>query len=566
MKKTKKSKALGTGILAAREILLLFATVLLLCGGCERDEINNGSGGGDADTTEDNIDNVTFDMVVTVTYNSTSCSVTMDPLNSEVEYSNSDCHVTVRHSGSSNVKYVLKGTASDGSFKLYSNHKQAVVFDGLTLTNPNGAAVNVQGPEATPGKGKRTYVVVNGTNTLSDGTTYSGTPSTEDEKGVIFSEGQLIFSGDGILNITAKGKSGIASDDYVRFMGNPTLNITSTAGHGVKANDYITVSGGTLGIDVSANTKKGFSAASTVLIEGGTTTIAITGGAAYDSEDSEYKGTAGVKADTLVKVTGGTLTITNSGQGGKGISCDGAAAFTGGSVKVTVTGSNYTSGNNSITSKGIICDGAITFDGGTVWVSSANNEGIESKSVITISDGEVYCYSGNDDAMNAAGNMDITGGFVCAHAGGSNEGDALDANGDLTLSGGVVYAIASRANQEMALDADEQHKLYVKGGVLIALGNLERGASLTQSCYSHSSWSKNAWYSITVDGITYAFRTPSSGGNKLVVSGSTQPTVYSGVTASGGTPHFEGMLLEGCTTTGGSQVSLTAYTNNGGWW
>ena len=70
-------------------------------------------------------------------------------------------------------------------------------------------------------------MVVKGSNTLSDGASYTTTPEDEDEKAAFFSEGQLVFSGDGSLTVHATGKAGITSDDYVRFMAAPTVKVTS---------------------------------------------------------------------------------------------------------------------------------------------------------------------------------------------------------------------------------------------------------------------------------------------------------------------------------------------------
>ena len=118
----------------------------------------------------------------------------------------------------------------------------------------------------------------------------------------------------------------------------------------------------------------------------------------------------------------------------------------------------------------------------------------------------------------------------------------------------------------MAIDAnsEEQKKLYVTGGTIIAIGGLENGSSLTQSCYSASSWNKNTWYALTVGSETFAFKTPSSGGNTLVVSGASQPTLKSGVTVSGGTSIFDGVAYTNATISGGSSVSLSSYTGGGG--
>ena len=69
---------------------------------------------------------------------------------------------------------------------------------------------------------------------------------------------------------------------------------------------------------------------------------------------------------------------------------------------------------------------------------------------------------------------------------------------------------------------------------------------------------------MTVGDEVIAFKTPASGGTTLVVSGASQPTLKSGVTASGGTSWFEGVLTTGATVTGGTDVTLSSYTSGGG--
>jgi len=128
-----------------------------------------------------------------------------------------------------------------------------------------------------------------------------------------------------------------------------------------------------------------------------------------------------------------------------------------------------------------------------------------------------------------------------------------------------MYAIGSNS-PEVAIDANTEggYKLYVEGGIIIAIGGLESGSSLSQSCYQASSWSQNTWYALTVGSTTYTFKTPSSGGTPLVVSGASTPTLTSGVTVSGGTTYFEGLYYAGATVSGGSSVSLSSYTGGNG--
>ena len=547
---------------------------------CGKDEINSVTPGGDdggGDVTDTVIvDDEDYDRTVIVEF-STSGDATVTGTGDGVTATVSGNDVTVTNTTDYKVMYRLSGSTTDGFLKIYSGKKQGITLNSVSIKNTRGAAINVQGLVETPNKGKRVDLVLNGSSTLSDGTTYSLTPDTEDEKAAVFSEGQIVVSGSGELTVTATGKAGMTSDDWVQIAAG-TLNVSSSAGHGVRGKDYILVSGGTISIQVSADGKKGFSSDSLVRFEGGNTTMAITGNTTVTTEDGakDTSGTAGVKADQMFEMNGGTLTITNSGKGGKGISCDGPAYFRDGTINITVTGQNFGSSgggwpggggpgggsDNSVGAKGIKCDGNIEISGGVITVKASSHEGIETKGTLTISGGEVYSQS-SDDAINSASDMTITGGTVCAYSTGN---DGLDANGNCYIQGGVIYAIGKNS-PEVAIDANTEggKKLYIQGGTIIAIGSLENGAQLTQSCYQSSSWTKNVWYSITVGDKTHAFKTPSSGGTKLVVSGAERPTVKKSITVSGGTEMCNGMLVEDPEISGGSDVSLSNYSGGGGW-
>ena len=510
---------------------------------------------------DDNISGTTFDRTIRIVFSDGGAQVEGD-VNSIVSVNGNN--VTVNNTSDEKVLYELSGTSQNGSLKLYSSKKQALVLNGLDLTNPNGAAINNQGK-------KSCFIVVKGTNTLTDGSSYTSASADEDEKAALFSEGQLIFSGDGTLNVTARGKSGITSDDYISITESPVINVISSAGHGIRGKDAVIISGGSIGVNVSANMKKGITSDSLVYITGGATMINVSGSAENDDEDAEYKGTSGIKADCQFEVTGGTLDIVNYGTGGKGISGYGTACFNGGTVRVTTTGSNYGQSSfnrwgggssNSVSAKGIKFDGNLFFQDGSVTVNCASHEGIESKGNIVVNGGAVYSYSAADDAINSSGTFTIQGGKICGHA---VRNDGLDANGNFYINGGLVYAIGTTV-PEVAIDTNTEggYKLYVQGGTLITIGGLEGGASLTQSCYSASSWNKSTWYSLTVGDDVIAFKTPSSGGNTLVVSGASQPTLKTGVTASGGTTWFNGMLITGASVSGGTAVQLSSYTSGGG--
>ena len=513
---------------------------------------------------EDSFKGAVFDRTVQIMFTSGGAQVSGDANNTVTVEGN---HVTVRNTTKEKVIYKLSGTTQDGSLKLYSSERQAIVLNGVELTNPKGAAINNQGR-------KKCFVVVNGSNTLTDGADYSRTPDGEDEKAAFFSEGQLLFGGDGNLNVTAKGKAGIVSDDYVAFTENLVINVISTAGHGIRGKESVVVSGGAIGIMVSADMKKGIVSDSLVCINGGNILINVTGSAGYDDKESDYKGTAGIKADQLFEMNGGTLQITSWGTGCKGISGDNKAYFNGGTVCINTLGAGYGSSqgrrmgppsmgrNNSVSSKGIKFDGDITFTGGSVAVSCASDEAIESKGEIVVRGGEIYGYSATDDAINSKGTFTIQGGQVRGY---SLRNDGLDANGDFYIKGGLVYAIGT-GMPEMAIDANTERgcRLYVEGGTIMTIGGLEGGASLTQNCWQSSSWNRNTWYSLTVGNKVIAFKTPERGGTPMVVSGAAEPELKHSVSVSGGKSLLGGMVVTGGRVSGGNKVELSPYSSGFG--
>lgn len=534
---------------------------------------------------DDDISNTGFSRLVTVTYSSDGASVSgysavADVMNVSV----SGARVTINYSGAENVVYKLSGSSSNGQFKLYSEKKQAIWLSGLSLTNPDGAAIDNQ-------SGKRTFIYVDGSNTLSDGSSAAyATSGDEDMKGVFFSEGQLIFSGpaNGTNKLTvtannAKSKSGIASDDYVRMLANATVSVTAGtgAGHGIKANDYVQISDGTLDITTKAAMKKGITSDDYVLVEGGTTTITVSGGVDYDDEDGEYTGTAGIKADNYFGMTGGTVTITNTGSGGKGLSAGSQDFYsTNGSLTDSyISGGTLTiktSGNesNDVSAKGVkigwstksgnkvtASAGNVNISGGSIVVSSSKCEAFEAKGNLNISGGSLYASSNGDDAINSGGELNITGGYVYAY---SSANDAMDANHDFTLSGGYVFAVCTAGSPEVALDAntEERYSLYINNGAtVVAYGGLENGYSASQTVYSMSgtagSW--NALY----NGSSFiaAFKAP-SGASSFAVSAPSLSSGYKGVSVGSTTYCNDVWATSGIS--GGSSVSLSTYSGGQG--
>ena len=244
--------------------------------------------------------------------------------------------VTVTSATNKFLQLTLSGTSTNGSLIIYSWKKLGIVLNNLQLTNPNGPAINNQC--------SKTFVVTlpaNTVSTLTDGTTY--TEQTFDQKGTLFSEGQIYFQGTGSLTVNGHAKNGIASDDYIVFDGGTvSINVADTGTNGIKVNDGFTMNGGTLAIGVSAPGARGIKCDARTTFNGGTLAITTTGDCKIETTDgvSDTTSCAGIKSDSLLTINAGTITINSSGDGGKGINCDENVDMYGGTLTVTTTGSN----------------------------------------------------------------------------------------------------------------------------------------------------------------------------------------------------------------------------------
>ena len=560
------------------------------------------------------------DNLVTVAYDGISATVTVaGNVARYVTATVSGAHVSIAQSddvGSDNtdeITYVLTGSTTDGEFYLTGSYKTSVELNGVTIVNAtpvySGAAINIQ-------NGKRINVTAkSGTvNTLTDAADGS-------QKACFVIKGHGEFKGHGTLNINGQLKHGIKTGEYMSVK-NCTINVLSAPGDGIHCNEFflmesgtIDISGveddgiqveldgttstgetidhdgedssniyildGTITIAATAIAAKGIKTDGDISVAGGSVTATTSGKGKWDSDDNETKAAAGLSCKGNIIISDGNLTLTSTGSGGKGAKCDGAMTINGGTITVNTSGglyyhngrteyTNYTGDTDRINSsyysspKGLKATDSITIAGGVINVTCTGNngEGIESKSTINIIGGTVYSCS-RDDAINSASTLTVSGGSVCAYSTGN---DGLDANGNCYIKGGLIYAIG-KSSPEVAIDANTErgYKLYVEGGTLVAIGGLERGSTLTQSCYSSTTWNRGTWYALyNDDTLALAFKTPANGGSPLVVSTSSTPTLRSSVTVNEGTELWNGMAKVGATVEGGRPVTLSSYTGNNG--
>ena len=509
---------------------------------------------------DDYVENTTFTQSLSIVYDGTTatCDKTIDNVTVTID----GADVTINSLTDEKVSYTISGTTTDGSLKIYSSKKFQLVLNGVNITNPTAAAINIQ-------SSKRAYVVLadGTTNTLTDGSSYTDVTDGEDMKACFFSEGQLCFSGSGKLNVYANCKAGIRSDDYVMIRPNTNIYVKATAGNGIKGNDALYIYGGVINVETSALAAKALSTDGHMVISGGRTTAVTTGNATV--EDNELTGSVGIKADSTLTITGGELYVKSTGNGGKGISTDMQTYIKGGTVRVITTGKTFSYGSDDAKAKGIKADGDIIISGGDVMVRTEGgegSEGIESKGEMTIEGGQVQVKT-YDDALNSKGNLYLNGGYVLAVA---SNNDAIDANKNLYINGGNIIALGGGA-PENPLDAAEGYSIYVNGGNVIGMGG-----STAQT--ASSSKQASIAYSASVSGQKIGLL--DSEGNSMIyfeVPSTSQTAVYMtadgmtanqkytlnyGVSVSGGTT-WNGMNTTG-TISGGSQLGeVTASASVG---
>lgn len=335
----------------------------------------------DAADYGDYVENTSWTTTVRINFDGETATVSGNP--SSVLVTIDGAHVTVT-SAAKKVKYILGGTTANGSVKFYGDKKFQVQLDGVSITNPRGAAINNQ-------CGKSFYLVSNaGTvNTLRDGSEYIMTHD-EDQKGTIFSEGQILISGKGTLNVYSVGKHCIASDDYIMVRPGSNLYLNSTGGHGIKAKDWVYIKGGVINMEINADGAKGINCDSLVNIAGGRTTIINNGTSKISRNETtglnDTTGTAGVKADCDMTMTGGALNIKCTGNDAKGVNVARQLTFTGGELNAVVTGSKA-----YVAPKGVKCDTNVGISGGLFYSCSPHGKALDADGTLTIAPGFTVC-------------------------------------------------------------------------------------------------------------------------------------------------------------------------------
>lgn len=396
--------------------------------------------------------------------------------------------------------YVVSGEHESITVSAPDTAKVHIILKNATVSNTSGPAIYIESAD------KVLITAYKGTtNTLSDGTSYTGSFKDTNIDGTIFSKTDLTLNGEGTLNITGNCKCGAVSKDDLIICGlNLTVKSTGCALEGkdcVKIKDAaITVSSGGDGIR-STNTEKtnkGF-----VYIETGN--IDITSGSdgiqaatVLKAANGNVKITAGGAADTKqnsgdrnMPGFGGKTQTTDDEESTKGLKAGSLIVIDEGSFEVSskddsfhsngdikINGGSFTAATGD---DGFHADSNLIINGGSITVSRSY-EGLEGQKV-TVTGGNIDI-TASDDGINAAspsvsgsstdgrpGNSDssslitISGGYILVNA----SGDGIDSNGNVAITGGTVLVSGPTDNGNAAFDYNGE--ATVSGGTVILCGS-----------------------------------------------------------------------------------------------
>lgn len=515
-------------------------------------------------------------------------------------------------SGTLTVEGKTKHAISSGDYiEIYGGNivVLAAVSDGLhgDYIRMNGGSVTVSGTSGDGLDGDTGFIEING------GTLHV-TASTADTKAVKCDSILTINGGEITLIASGAQSKALKSDQTITINGG---NITITASgatvletvnnqtdpsycSAIATDGEVHINGGTISITLptSNNGGRGISADRDIHITGGTMNITTAGsGAAYTvsgSTKDSYSSSC-IKTNANLYLTGGHITCSSSGAGGKGIRADSALVIGGVgaadsllTLNVSTSGERFTvsggggwpgpGGDNGdyCNPKAIRGDGNLTINSGVITVTCTQNneggEGIECKSTLNINGGQLSISSNGDDAINAASRLNINGGTTYAT---SNRNDAIDCNGPMYISGGFTIAAANSAPEE-AFDCDN-YTFGITGGTI--MGTAPSGMfsnPTTSACTQHSLKYTHAGNnsiqlirnSDNAEIVTFHIPTlsgggggPGGGGSSVIFTFSSPEfvqgtyTLKYGGTISGGTNFHN--YYTGATYSGGSTKTVT---------
>ncbi len=343
------------------------------------------------------------DNTVSVTYSGTTANVVIaGNLDGIVTAQVNGAHVALLQgdNATEEITYTLSGSTTDGSFYMDGSLKATMKLSGVTIANPDSAAINIQ-------NGKRINVVLTSgtTNELSDGLT--GTDDgTDAHKACMYFQGHPEFDGTGTLTVNGKVKHGIQTHEYCMLgSGTGTINITAV-GDGLHVTQYLEQQGGTVtinatadGVDVSVDTDDTtVENNGCIIISGGTLTVTATG----ETSDA-------IKCESSYSQSAGTVYALASGAGSKALKTDVNVTVSGGTLTAFSTGEIYEEDTvNEKKSHAVSADGTITIAGGTIRTGSKTGKALKADTSLLLNGGTILGLGAKKSAPSASSTLSYT--------------------------------------------------------------------------------------------------------------------------------------------------------------
>ncbi len=323
----------------------------------------------------------------------------------------------------------------DGNINVLSAAKDGFNVDNFIM---DGGTVAVSGTASDGIDGDQGYIQINGG-------TITVLCDSADAKGLNCDNNLTINAG--TVNVTVNGdqSKGIKTKQRMSMLGGSvTINANGSyalealgSGYdpsyctGIKANDYAGVAGSvTINCPAANVGAKGISADGIITINGGTYNITVNGtGAAYTNASGvrDTFSSACIKSNSNVSISG-TVTVTNTGVNGKGITCDSSVTINAGAVlTATVSGTR---------SKAVKTDGDLTVNGGTIDITASGATGVNGSDTS-------YCAGFKTDGISTFNGGDIT--INCTST--NNGGRCISADGRLYINGGT-FDLTTSGNGE----------------------------------------------------------------------------------------------------------------------
>ena len=294
--------------------------------------------------------------VVEVCFNGETVEVSVPDDVQGVTWTTSGAHVIITSSTTTTeYTYALSGKSDDGSLVLNGSYKLTLELRGLQLTNASGgAAIDIE-------CGKRIAVV------LSDGSNNSLSDAPQGaQKAAFYFKGHPEFKGSGTLNVTGRLKHAIAAKEYIELKKTTGhINILGAVGDGIHCgkgkpdgeNNFFLMNGGT--VDIAGVGDDGIDTDDygAIRINGGALAVNV------------GDGVTALKADSIVSITGGVVSLSVDGDGSEGVCAHHSVEVSGGELSIVVTGN----GSKAILGKKAAV-GATVVNGGYVSITGGKTQ------------------------------------------------------------------------------------------------------------------------------------------------------------------------------------------------